>query len=168
VTIFAPRRIYFHRKGPQDQPRGGWADLTLYLDATDKTVALLIRGILPENFGRPPSTLRHPPGRVPNGSLQTVKVNLPANLLRASSVRRRSFARVCNGNRTWFIKLSNQQHDIINVHRLQTFPFIAELIHILAVHYDVKPRCVQHTSRTLSALLKLQSDTQQTTKSHLQ
>jgi hypothetical protein len=85
-------------------------DTRLHLDATDKTVALLIRGILPENFGRPPSTLTKTPGGVPNGSLQTVKVNLPANLLRASSVRRRSFARVCNENRTWFIRLSNHEH----------------------------------------------------------
>lgn len=112
-------------------------DPKLHLDATDKTVAVLIRGILSENFARPPSILTKTPGRVPNGSLQTVKVNLPANLLRASSVRRRSFARVCNENRTRFIKLSNHEHDIINVHRLRTFPFIAELIHILVVHYDV-------------------------------
>jgi hypothetical protein len=122
---------------PRTNQTGGWVDRRLHLDATDNTVALLIRGILPENFGRPSSTLTKTPGRVPNGSLETVKVNLPANLLRASSVRRRSFARVCNENRTWFIKLSNHEHDIFNVHRLQTFPFIAEIVHILAVHYDV-------------------------------
>lgn len=135
---FAPRRIYFHRKGPPGPTKQevGW-DPRLHLNATEKTAALLIRGILPENFGRPSSTLTKTPGRVPNGSLQTVKVNLPANLLRASSVRRRSSARVCNENRTWSIKLSNHEHDIINVHRLQTFPFIAEIIHSLAVHYDV-------------------------------
>lgn len=133
---FAPGWIHFYRKGPRTNQTGGWADPRLHLDATDKTVSS------PINVGNPARKLRSSIqytktlGRVPNGSLQTVKVNLPANLLRASSVRRRSFARVCNENRTWFIKLSNHEHDIINVHRLQTFPFIAELIHILAVHYD--------------------------------
>lgn len=95
-------------------------------------------GILPENFGRPVTTASEVPrlvdGRVPNGSPQDVKVNLPANLLRAPSVRRGSCARVCKENRTWVIRLSKHERYTTSVHRLQAFPFIAELIHI---HYDV-------------------------------